>query len=147
MIMMTGASVSWEEAVTPAAKRCTVIASRKGSGWESEISVITVCQWMCSAEVVAWRPSLGLTRPHCSLAQGSELRELRGELDKTGDLGATLCKAGRTYPHHLFTTRSSADVCWIVSGLRHVVLRWFADVLQCPLIATEARPGPVDHRH
>jgi hypothetical protein len=34
-----------------------------------------------------------------------------------------------------------------VSVLRHVVLYWVADVLQCPLVAAGARPGPVDHRH
>ena len=53
------------EAVTPAAKRCTVMLPGKVVGGK----VKSVCLWsasgLCSAELVAWGPSLGLTA-HCT---------------------------------------------------------------------------------
>jgi len=95
MMMMTGASVRWERAVTPTAKRCTVIAFRKESGtlweWESEIRVITVYyQWM--AAVTALRRA-------CCVAAFTAHKanwESQGAHSTRLVTWATLCKAART---------------------------------------------------
>lgn len=80
------ASVRWKGGLTPATKRCAVIALRREWEWESEISVITVyCRWMrCApAELAAWGG------PHRHHRSQSEYREPKSGLDKVGDLGDT----------------------------------------------------------
>src|SRR6266478_7084207 len=106
MIAMTGASVRWEEALTPAAKRVNSHSSRASEcqgEWESEISMITLyCQWRHSEELIAWRPS--------PLKKSNELSEPRSEVDEAGDMMGNGWRNRYPQPYNVLQ-RADSDVC------------------------------------